>query len=290
MTVVLIASNEDPAGINIKKGLLKLDEWEEYDKFHDNIIYRNTDMKNIYIITINTRTIKHENLDIEISKKTDINPKIAIFITRHRSKSGEPTLTTHPVGNYTEAKYGGRPKTLLKSAPRLMSELLRIINKNAIKHETYHQVCFEVTHHGPYMSIPTLFAEVGSIEEEWRKEKPGEIIAESLLGLFENYHYEKDLPSDIPVLIGVGGGHYAPRFTDVVLEKKSAFGHMIPMYKINQVEDVYELFENAIQNTPDVKYAYLHRKTLKKSQIREYKEWFENKGIPSISSKELEEL
>jgi D-aminoacyl-tRNA deacylase len=140
------------------------------------------------------------------------------------------------------------------------------------------------------MNIPTLFAEVGSTEEEWEKQDPADVIAKSVLELLESYHYEEDLPSDIPVLIGVGGGHYAPRFTDVVFEKRVAFGHMIPTYQITAGNIDDEMLEKTLQATPNVKAAYIHRKSLKKSQVSEYKEWFQNRGIPVISSKELQNL
>jgi len=84
-----------------------------------------------------------------------------------------------------------------------------------------------------------------------KKQKPAEIIAKSLLELLETYHYEEDLPRDIPVLLGIGGGHYAPRFTDVILEKKAAFGHMIPRYHIDSGNINDEMLEKALQATPN---------------------------------------
>ena len=232
----------------------------------------------------------HENLDKEIEKKLGIKPKQAIFISRHTSKTEQPSLTIHPIGNYGKAELGGKTKTLCKSSPRLMSHLMRIMHKNATEKQLYHQICLEVTHHGPYISIPSLFIEIGSTEEEWIKKEPANVIAKSILELLKSYHYEEDMPNDIPVLIGIGGGHYAPRFTDVILEKKVAFGHMIPRYHIDAGNIDDEILEKTIQATPNLNAIYLHRKSLKKAQIREYREWFKQKGIPAISSKELQNL
>ncbi len=247
-------------------------------------------MKDTYIVTINDPTIRHENIDKEIEKKLKIKPKQIIFISKHRSKSGEPTLTAHPIGNYGKGEFGGKTKTLVKSSPRLMSRLLRTIKKNADFKNTYHQTCFEVTHHGPYLETPTLFTEVGSTQEEWRKRPPAKIIAKSVLELLEKYRYETDMPNDIPVFIGIGGGHYAPRFTDVVYKKKAAFGHMIPTYQIKEGNIKLEMIKEAMNKTPNLKGVYLHKKSLKKSQVTEYKNWFKKKDIPAISSKELENL
>ena len=290
ITVLIVCSLKDLASINIKKGLLEQSNWDELDKFEDNIVYRNSSMKDVVLITIKDRKITHENLEEEVKEKLGIEPKQAIFISRHRSKTGEPTLTVHPIGNYGEAEFGGKTKTLSKSSPKLMAHLLRIMKKNVEEAKLYHKVCLEVTHHGPYMSIPTLFAEVGSDETEWEKQEPADIVAKSILEMLKSYHYEEELPDDIPVLVGVGGGHYAPRFTDVVFEKKAAFGHMIPRYHIDAGNIDGEMFEKALQETPNVSAVYLHRKSLKKAQIREYRQWFENKGFRVISSKELEDL
>jgi D-aminoacyl-tRNA deacylase len=247
-------------------------------------------MNNVLIVTINDKKILHENLDKEVEEKLNIKAKQAIYISRHTSKSGAPTLTTHPIGNYGDAQFGGKSKTLIKSSPKLMTELLRIIKNNATQEKLYHKVCFEVTHHGPYLDIPTLFVEVGSNKDEWVKKKPASIVAKSVLELLSRYHYEEEIKDKIPVLIGVGGGHYAPRFTDVALEKKIAFGHMIPSYHIDSGNIGSEMFKKAIETTPNVMGVYFHRKALKKSLLTEYKKWFEEQGIPPVSSNDFPNL
>jgi len=55
----------------------------------------------------------------------------------------------------------------------------------------------------------------------------------------------------------------------------------------NSKEHDREIVEKAIQATPNISAAYIHKKTLKKSQVTEYRQWFQNLGIPVISSKEL---
>lgn len=242
------------------------------------------------ILTINDRKILHENIDKEIKEELGITPELVIFISRHTSKTGEPTLTVHPIGNYGKAEFGGKGRTLVKSAPKIMTQLLRILKKHATNEELYHNVCFEVTHHGPYLELPTLFIEVGSSEEEWNKKQPAKVVAKSVLDLLNKYHSEEDMPDDIPVIIGIGGGHYAPRFTDMILENKVAFGHMIPSYQTDAGNIDKEMIKEALNKTPNVKGVYIHRKGLKKPQIREYRNLLEKMGIKSISSKELEDL
>jgi D-aminoacyl-tRNA deacylase len=290
MTVLIVSSTKDIASINIKKGLLEQSDWNEIDIFNNNAVFRHSEMKDVVIVTINDRKITHENLEEEIEETLGLLPKQALFLSRHRSKTGEPTLTTHPIGNYGEAQFGGKNRTLTQASPKMMAYLMRQLKKNAEQKKLYHKVCLEVTHHGPYMSIPTLYVEVGSTEEEWQKKEPADVVAKSVLELLEQYHYEEDFKEDIPVLVGIGGGHYAPRFTDVIFEKNAAFGHMIPRYQIDAGNIDDNMFEKALQATPNVTAAYLHRKSLKKAQIREYREWFQNYGVPVISSKELQDL
>jgi D-aminoacyl-tRNA deacylase len=287
MPTVIISSILDTASENIKKGLLQQSNWEEFEVFFDETTYKNTIISNLYLITIKDKKITHENIEKQIQKILHIHPTEAVFISRHRSKTGEPTLTTHPIGNYGNALYGGMNKTLSPTMPHKMTMLLRIIHKNAKKANLYHKICFEVTHHGPYMQIPTLFTEVGSNEEEWKKQKPANIIAQSLLDLFISYENKIKINEKNPVLIGVGGGHYAPRFTDVALEKEVSFSHMIPSYHINEGNITFEMFNKTIDIASPVDGVYLHRKSLKKSQQTQFKKWCSDLEIPVVSSKDF---
>jgi D-aminoacyl-tRNA deacylase len=288
MTILLIASKKDPASINIKNCLLNLSKWYTIDNLYQNNVYKNKNY-NLIIITINDKKIFHDNIDIEVQKELGLKPKLAIFISRHNSKTGNPTLTVHPIGNYGKALFGGKDKKLIKTSPIIMTELLRILKYNANKNNLYHNVCFEVTHHGPDISIPSLFIEVGSNIEEWKKTLPANIVANTLIQYFKLNNNEDDY-SNIPVIIGMGGGHYAPRFTDVALEKKVAFGHMIPTYQINSGTIDINTINRAIDNTPNFKGIYIHKKALKKSQVTEFKNLLKKNDIKVFSSKEFEKI
>jgi D-aminoacyl-tRNA deacylase len=290
MTVLIISSAEDPASTHIKNSLLEQTTWEEQEIFYNTPVFRHTSMKNLVLVTIPDKKIRHENIDIEVQEQLHIDPKIAIFLSRHRSKTGEPTLTVHPIGNFSDAQFGGQPKTIVPAAPKIMTHLLRLIKKNLQSTDLDYKVCYEVTHHGPFLQIPTLFTEVGSTEVQWQQKEPASIIATSLLELLRTYQYEEDFPKDIPVLLGIGGGHYAPRFTDIALQKKVSFGHMIPTYKIDEGTIDDEILEKTILATPNLTAVYLHKKDLKKSQVTYYRNWFEKKGISLISSTELPDL
>lgn len=290
MTVLIVSSAEDPASTHIKNSLLEQTAWEENGIFYNTPVYRHTSVKNLVMVTVPDKKIRHENIDQETQDQLRINPDIAIFLSRHRSKTGEPTLTVHPIGNFSDAQFGGQSKTLVPAAPKTMAYLLRLIKKNLQSTDLAYKVCYEVTHHGPFLRIPTLFVEVGSTEVQWQQKEPASIIATSLLEMLPTFQCDEDFPKDIPVLLGIGGGHYAPRFTDIAFQKKVAFGHMIPTYKIDEGTIDDDILEKTIQATPDLTGVYLHKKDLKKSQVTNYRNWFEKKGIPIISSKELQDL
>ena len=289
MTILIVSSTEDPASTNMKKCLLEHKDWEKYGKLFDHPVYHNKTIDSI-LVTIDDRHIRHENIDREVSEALNIELHQLIVVSRHRSKTGEPTLTTHPLGNFGEARFGGRDKTFVTSSPKLMTTLLRLIKKHAAADNLYHQVSFEVTHHGPYVDIPAFFAEVGSIEEEWRKEPPAKAVADAIFELLSKYHSEDELPKDTPVLVGVGGGHYAPRFTDLVFEKNVAFGHMIPNYQIEAGLIDKEILQKVFDATPNLAGVYIHRKSLKKSVVIWFEKVFEEMSIRVFRSVDLKPL
>ena len=291
MSLFIISSNEDPASTNIKNNLLEQSKWIKLDKqFDNNPIYQNKILDNIFLATINDRHIRHENLDKELEEQLKIKPQQIIVVSRHRSKTGEPTLTTHPLGNYGEAKFGGKTKTLVPAIPTLMTYLLRVLNKNVEEKRLYHDVCFEVTHHGPYLEVPAMFVEIGSTEDEWRNPLPGEIIAKSLLKALETYISNKNFLLDNKIVIGIGGGHYAPRFTELALSEKVAFGHMIPGYQIEAGNVDEEMVLKAFNATPDVVGAYIHRKSMKKTKVHWFEEILEKNNIRVFRTKDFEPL
>ena len=284
MTLVLLASTEDPAGANIKQQLFKLKPWNLEGTIFEHNYYTLDENENIFLITIPDRTIFHDNVDKEIIQHLGIHPTQIIVLSRHSSKAEKPSLTVHPIGNYYTAEFGGKTTTLVPSLPRSMTELLHCIKPLAQQAGLSYDVCFEVTHHGPYLETPTLYVEVGSTEKQWSDPVPAQIIATSVLQLLDKAIYEHDMPDDIPVYIGIGGGHYAPRFTDIIFEKRVAFGHMIPSYHTKPEHITKEMLAQAIAKTPNVSGVYLHKKYLKKSHVTKFKTWCEELHIPVVSS------
>jgi len=254
--IAVVISEKDKASVCIGKELMSLQRWE---KLGANV-YRSED-KLLYFIE--GTHLYHDDIDKEIEKWG--KAEAIIFASRHSSESKRKTLSVHPIGNFGEAKFGGKSRELVPSSPLLMRNALEILQKKAESVE--YEVCYEVTHHGPYLSTPAFFIETGSTEREWNDREACKAIAETII---ESKKEKAD------VAVGVGGGHYAPRFTDIALHGNIAFGHMIPDYQLPNIDE--EMIQKAIDSTPDVKYAYFHGK-----KGRGFKKLFEDEGIECIT-------
>jgi len=207
-------------------------------------------------------------------------PDVVIFPSVHSSGSGMPALTVHPIGNYNDAEYGGKDRTLVKAAPHSMSASLRAIRDECTL-EGFN-ICFEVTHHGPWLETPTYFIEIGSDMTNWTRKDAGELQASVI---------RDTVPSEYPVLIGVGGGHYAPRFTEVALGFKADFGHMLPNYQMeNRSDEEISLMLSHAAEASGTELAYLHRKSMKGPQAQRIKALGESLGLQWVRSEDLEPL
>jgi D-aminoacyl-tRNA deacylase len=221
--------------MNIAKFLLSMERWKEKDG-----VYLN-DEKMLYFI--DDMHIYHDNVDEEI-ENLGYSPDTIIFASRHASAAKKKTLSIHAVGNFSNAEYGGKDATLVLCNPLLMRKALELLNEKSLEE---YEVCYEATHHGPYLEKPCFFIEVGSTEKEWGDERACKAIAEVILEI-EEKQYE--------IAIGIGGGHYAPRFTDLALEKDIAFGHIAAKYAVPYLND--GMLRKMIEATPGCKRVYFH--------------------------------
>lgn len=271
---IIIISEPDTASCNIFEHLIGLREWQEKGEFQGNPLYFYEDF---CLASIKDEHIFHDNVDEELSLVLNQQLDCIIYASRHRSESGKQSLTVHPIGNYGDAEFGGKPRILVPSAPHLMTEALRVLKKKAKAME--YAVSFEATHHGPYLQTPTFFIEIGSNEMAWQDKEAGRIIAETIL---------EAKAQQYPVGIGVGGGHYAPRITDVALERKMDFGHIVPSYAIEHLTQA--MAEKTVTGTEGAGHVYLHKKRLKSRQYSRCKELYQSLDVRQVRSSELEPL
>ncbi len=271
MMLIAISKN-DTASLNISGKLMGMADWKDEGTFQGNPLYSSGEF---FMGTIDDEHLLHDNLDREFEDEIGIRPEILIYASRHRSESGLRSLTVHTPGNFSKAELGGRSGELVPSCPLHKTSALR--NLYDLAGELDYKVSYEATHHGPYLETPAFYIEIGSDETCWVEEPPAEAIARAILNI---------KPEKEPVAVGVGGGHYAPRMTDVALQSRLSFGHIVPTYALDSIKE--EMLKKAISLTPDAELVYFHKKAMKKSQYRELVEWFENQGLRNVSQKDLE--
>lgn len=270
--MLIVTSKIDLASQTILRCLLKLKPWEKVGTFDGNPAYT---YEGFHLITIEKNFLYVNDIDRKAGEELGMEPKMVIFASRHKSESGLKSLTVHSLGNFGKAEYGGIAGKLVPAAPAQMTAALRELKERARGLE--HAVSFEATHHGPYLETPAFNIEVGSDEQAWQEEAPAEVVAQVILSMEAR---------DYPVVIGVGGGHYAPRFTDLALLKKVNFAHIIPSYALENIGE--RVLREILRKSPTVEHVYFHRKAMKKPQVRELTEWFIGEGLRVVRQKELD--
>lgn len=233
----IVISREDTASMRIGHLLLECWNWHS-----ENDIQITKDRLLFFIDDLH---IYHDNIDREIVTRGHVVDAIVIA-SRHTSQVRTKTLSIHPVGNYREVHYGGKSEQLVRCPPLLMHNALTLLHDQEI--EGY-KVCYEVTHHGPFLETPCFFIETGGTEREWNDERACLAIAETIMQV------EKQ-PRKMEIAVGIGGGHYAPRFTDMALKQDIAFGHMAARYVVDNLS--VTTFQRMIDATPDCTKVYFH--------------------------------
>ncbi len=228
MTNLLVSSKTDIASTNIKRQLLTHYPFKQTnnDSYQDSPIYKlKLKGKELTLITLNHETVNAQQLPKDFS-----DVALAVFITRHSSQSGKPTLTTHTPGNFAAAEFGGLPKCQSIAPAHAMHTALKKLYEYKIQLGLDDfAVSYEATHHGPSIDIPCMFVELGSNEIQWRNEIGAKAVAMAALSSFFATQTE-------PVVLGIGGTHYNQKFTDLALSDKAVFSHMIPKYVVPYVD------------------------------------------------------
>ena len=271
---LIISSEADTASINLRDRLLEMSEWKEDGKFGNRTVWKLTKdygdfcTEDTRLITIEELHIHAEEIDKKWINQTNLNVDNIVFLSRHKAASGRPSLTVHPIGNWGAADYGGKKGEISGATPKWMTGLLLNIRENRI---SGYDVCFEATHHGPLLETPTMFLEIGSSESEWEKKEPAEALIKSLLEL---------KPATGVNVVGIGGGHYTPRFTEAAFTHEVCFGHMIANYGVSVLNP--DIVTKAI-SCSKAEGLYFHRKGMKKSEYRKWKNWAEKNDIKVFS-------
>lgn len=204
------------------------------------------------------RVLWQDRLDERYESGSGVEVSEVIFLTRHSAASGRPSLTLHvigvpgesPVGE--EAKFGGIKGEVVLPNPRFAA-WFRLMSEAGERHGLIpeFEMTIETTHHGPCLSVPTMFIEIGSSESHWDRRDAAEAWADVMadgLGLAGGEQHsgdgsaaggigdwnslDEESRAAAKVMIGIGGGHYAPRHTDVLRKTDCWAGHQIAGYAL----------------------------------------------------------
>lgn len=271
---VLVCNRADPASVNIRDRLLEGGTWEQAGRtFRGAPVWARSET---VLVEVAGPTVTDEALDADL-KATGWPVMDVWFLSKHAAKSGHPSLTVHPIGNHAQAEFGGRPEHLPPASARDMGALLRRLRHHAAAAALPHSVTYESTHHGPAMSVPSLFVEIGSDDAWYRDAASARVLARAIEDVLSG-----EGRSQGPVLVGVGGGHYVPRHTDLGAAGKADFGHFLPSHFVDEAGDASRL-RRAIAGTPGCDGVYVHRKGLKGGQKQAVQRWCDELGVKAWS-------
>jgi D-aminoacyl-tRNA deacylase len=248
--VGITLSITDPAGANL---LERFKEIGFKEASQENILC----LDNIFLIVVKPLIVPEQRY--KVPKEPDPYPidydKLAqmlgldyiIVASRHSARSGQPSLTVHPTGNYGKAVFGGRPRELQFTAANPMRDVFLEL---VVDPPRGFVVSVEATHHSPtYFDTPLFFAELGSSERQWKDEDSARYLAAAIVKGTKR-------KGSAPVAIGFGGGHYCPTFT--VMERETSFGHIAAKHSVDLLSD--DLINQMVERTVEpVEKAYLDK-------------------------------
>jgi len=239
--ILVAASRKDTAGVNIAKQVLRHYAFRETcEVFQENPVYSaEINGKQVKLVTLKEETVYAQNLPEHFP-----NLGLVVFLSRHSSQSGTPTLSVHTPGNFGNAELGGLPQTLSVSPATAMHNALKALIRLKTEMHLDYEVSYECTHHGPSLNVPTMFVELGSSPAQWSDMKAAEAVAHAAIEAISKFSN-----SGGNAVLGIGGLHYNRRFTQMALEDKAVFGHMIPKYAVHLVsaEILRECVEKALE-------------------------------------------
>lgn len=165
---------------------------------------------------------------LECDPPTD--PDLIVFLSKHRAESGVNAMCVHAIGNFGEARFGGRDGMLVPTHPTVLTALYRSLR--AQKPETSlgpYEVSLEAVHHGPFTTTPSIFYELGSSESQWNDREAAHLMACAALDVLS-----EPLASR-PSFFGFGSNHYCAGFAG--LTDRYDFAGSCARYALASVTD-----------------------------------------------------
>lgn len=271
---LLVCSLDDPASVNIRSQLLKIASFKEADlAFEGQPVLM---LGDVALVTVRGELTHADMVD------GFLNASLAVFLSRHEASSGMPSLLAHVPGNWTNrAEAGGRPRSLCRAPASSLKEALKELAKQrSLLGLDSWQLGVEATHHGPFLEqTPALFIEVGSRDADWSNEAACMAVAKAALKAVEaKVSYRS--------LIGVGGPHYAPKFTQLLLESEWGVSYIASRYVVDDLDE--EVLSHALKRSIEgVEALALDWKGLKGEQRRRIVEAAKHLGLRALKVEEF---
>jgi D-aminoacyl-tRNA deacylase len=280
LKITIICSAPDLASQNIKTHLMEFREWKPLEfpeKSGFFAAWESSDGK-FRLVEIEELHVFQDGLDKKL-EAAGLPASLIIFASKHRSKEEINSLTVHCTGNSSEeARLGGHPKELAVSSPAAMKSILMEMKRLAEEKGLKYEVTLEVTHHGPTeLSTPSLYAEIGSTEKQWKDPDAGGVAAKAILAVSLDR---------VPVALGFGGGHYAMRQTGLLLETGISFGHNFPKHQLEFVDEA--LIRQAVEKS-GADFAYFDRKSMKSEDRNRITGILDKLGLRVLKESEIRE-
>ena len=239
MGVLLLASKSDTASMTLFDAIMRLKGWSEVftRTYGDYYIH---ECGSVYLLLIEQIHIRADGIDSIFKKNTGFSIDDVLILSRHISRSNTPAMTLHAIGipgvlPYGEQGNSGGENGLLVPPSKYFASLFRRMNLLAREKKLNldFDLTLETTHHGPILTTPTLYIEIGSTENEWSREDVADCWAEVISDVLVMFGGRSTyFNPDSDVMIGFGGGHYAPRHKAVILNSDINIGHIIANYSL----------------------------------------------------------
>jgi D-aminoacyl-tRNA deacylase len=232
----ILISREDSASVHIGEQLRAIADWERRE---DDALPDGEGGGTVYERPgVQLRAFDDLHLHLERPAEAFDDPDLLAVASKHSGETG-PLLTTHHTGNFGPADHGGDDNAVSAACPNAHAHALDSLAEHAP--EGY-EVGMECTHHGPTdVGAPSLFVEVGSAEPEWQDPDAARAVARAILDLRGVAPHRAPEDGDDWTrrqLVGLGGGHYAPRFERVIEETDWAIGHIAADWGLDAMGDL----------------------------------------------------
>jgi len=232
----ILISREDSASVHIGEQLRAIADWERRE---DNSLPDGEGGGTVYERP-GVQLREFDDLHLHLERPADAfdDPDLLAVASKHSGETG-PLLTAHHTGNFGPADHGGDAFAVSAACPNAHAHVLAALAEHAPEE---YEVGMECTHHGPTdVGAPSLFVEVGSAKPEWQDPDAARAVAQAILdlqGVASHRKPENGGDWTRRQLVGLGGGHYAPRFERIVEETDWAIGHIAADWGLDAMGDL----------------------------------------------------